>query len=229
MQLTELSETGVRSAVVRLSHPTKQQVIVLFPMLHFADPKFYRKVARRLRKLDVVVAEGFDRPSSTGYAILLAGRLTRQRGVRRLTFQDIDYEALGIPVIWPDRLWGNSRRRDSWTFREWVGIVCLLPVLVLAMVVGGSTVLLTSNKEFSSETPQLSGLVSAYRDQRLLAALDRVVDGLDRALDQWEGRPVTVTVGVVYGAAHMPAVIRHLTDRRGFYPDGSKWLDVMVF
>jgi hypothetical protein len=224
MQLIEVSIIGVRSAAIQLRHRTEPLTVLLFPMIHMGRPAFYRDVARRLRQCDVVVAEGLDRPSSTGYAYVLAARLTLQYGARQLGTQDIDYETLGIPVIWPDTRRGCQGRRDGLGFLGWLDVVLLTPVLMVAMLLGGRNRLLrlplevNDNSEF--RLPILDSVLRVSRDEDLLAALDQV-------LDEWRGR--AATIAVVYGAAHMTAVVPHLTERHGFRPRRGEWLDVISF
>jgi len=224
MQLTEVSIIGIRSAVIQLRHPTEPLTVLLFPMIHMGKPTFYRNVTRLLRQCDVVVAEGIDRPSSTGYAYVLAARLTLQHGARQLVRQDIDYEALGIPVIWPDTCWGGSGRMGGLGLLGWLDVVLFTPVLAIAMLMGGRNWLLKLRLEISDNSevraPFLDHVLRVARDADLLDALDQV-------LVDWHGRPATIAV--VYGAAHMPAVVPHLTERHGFRARGGEWLDVITF
>ena len=45
MQYIESSIIGIRSAVLTLKHRTTPLRFVLFPMVHMAEPDFYRSVA----------------------------------------------------------------------------------------------------------------------------------------------------------------------------------------
>ncbi|MFF5171460.1 hypothetical protein ACFY3U_02355 [Micromonospora sp. NPDC000089] len=60
MQITEVSVLGLRSAVITLARPDSPLRFVLFPMVHFGLPSFYRQVADRLAACDLIVAEGYD-------------------------------------------------------------------------------------------------------------------------------------------------------------------------
>jgi pheromone shutdown protein TraB len=68
--------------------------------------------------------------------------------------------------------------------------------------------------------PGLMRLLLNDRDAQLAAALDQV---LARTSDE------PADIAVVYGAAHMPALTRHLQSRYGFRPRAADWLTVFDF
>ncbi|MDI6104893.1 hypothetical protein QLQ12_40535 [Actinoplanes sp. NEAU-A12] len=85
-----------------------------------------------------VIAEIYDGPSSTGLAFVNAMRLTRQRAARDLVHQDIDYSALGVPVIFPDGHLAPEPRFDrQMAPEERFGAAVLTPILALQMAVTG--------------------------------------------------------------------------------------------
>ncbi len=49
MQIIEVTELAVRSAVIRLRRTGTPLQFVLYPMIHMAEPAFYAAVTRRLR------------------------------------------------------------------------------------------------------------------------------------------------------------------------------------
>ena len=58
MQIIEVTDLAVRSAVIRLRRTGTPLQFVLYPMIHMAKPAFYAAVTRRLEQADVVVVEG---------------------------------------------------------------------------------------------------------------------------------------------------------------------------
>jgi hypothetical protein len=152
MQITEVSVLGVRSAVVALRHPERPLRFVLIPMVHIAQARFYRQVADRLRKCQLIVAEGYDGPSSVGLAYAVALRVTRQRSAARLVHQDIDYEALGVPVVWPDNVLPSESHWRQLPVVGWLDVALLVPALTVMMTVGGRNWLLRRNLEVSDDT-----------------------------------------------------------------------------
>ncbi|GAB3825043.1 hypothetical protein ACFPIJ_64005 [Dactylosporangium cerinum] len=227
MQITEVSFVGVRSAVVTLRHRTAALRFVLFPMVHIGRADFYAAVAERLRQCDLIVAEGYDGPSSTGRAYRIALRLTRQRGRGRLVHQDIDYAALGVPVVWPERIFRDTRRRDRMPLLAWLDLVVLVPYLTVTMAVGGTRWLLRRHFEISDDSEVrfsrefLTKWIVHDRDRELIEALTEI--HRTRADDP-------IDVAVVYGAGHLPAVVHALAGTLGYRPRrGGEWLTVIDF
>lgn len=191
-------------------------------MIHCAQATFYRQVADRLRGCHLIVAEGYDGPSSVGLAYAVALRVTRQRSAARLVHQDIDYEALGVPVVWPDNVLPSESHWRQLPVVGWLDVALLVPALTVMMAVGGRNWLLRRNLEVNDDTeprPFLSFLQKVIvddRDRDLLAALARIYETrADEPID----------VAVVYGAAHMPAVVNGLRDRFGYRTQrGADWL-----
>ncbi len=223
MQITEVSFIGVRTAIVPLRRRDTPMRFTLFPMIHFGRPEFYAEVADRLRRSALIVAEGADQPTSTGLAYVLAMRATRQRGAARLVRQHIDYAALGAPVIWPDLEPGERPRSLASRAWGWVDVVVMTPVLTVMMAVGGPAWLLRQRYEVSDDTEVRIRLMTKMfvdeRDEKLLDALVKIHE---------ERKGEAIDVAVVYGAGHMPAVVRGLYARFGYRPvRGSDWLTVI--
>ncbi|SCG38942.1 hypothetical protein [Micromonospora inositola] len=224
MQITEVSELGLRSAVITLARSGSPMRIVLFPMVHFGLPSFYRQVARRLAECDLIVAEGYDGPSSTGLAYAIAFRLTQQHGASGLVHQDIDYRALGVPVVWPERLTGPGRR-DRLSWWGWLDVILLVPVLTVMAAVGGRGQLLRRGYEASDDSdPRL--FLRFLQKPLLNDRDDELVAELARIHDVRHGE--AIRVAVVYGAAHLPTVIQTLHEKYGYRAvRGGEWLTVI--
>jgi hypothetical protein len=79
---------------------------------------------------------------------------------------------------------------------------------------------LQSRHETLSWSPETAGL-----DRAILHARDaRLLEHLSDEIDDAGGRPRDVAI--VYGAAHMRAVLRELTQRRKYYVARGDWLTV---
>ncbi|WP_280446784.1 hypothetical protein [Nocardia brasiliensis] len=218
MQITEFSVFGLRSAVIDLRVRGNPLTIRLFPMVHIGRREFYLAVAEQLRACDVIVSEGADTPSSTGRAIILAMRLTLQRAARTLVYQDIDHAALGVPVVWPE---SNSRGRQRMPFLSFLDMLLLTPYYVVVMALGGRGWLLRNTFEVHDNTEVRLRLMNKTflhdRDKALIAALTKLhAERHDRA----------EVIAVVYGAAHMPAVITAMHTVFGYRAVGADWLTV---
>ncbi|MBU2665376.1 hypothetical protein KOI35_17865 [Actinoplanes bogorensis] len=226
MQLTEVSVFGLRSVVLVLRHRESPLRFVLLPTVHLGRPDYYQQLARRLATCDLIVAEMYDGPSSTGLAYLTALRLTRQHRGGPLVHQNIDYRALGVPTVWPDGevIPGRHRRMPLW---GWLDLITMVPYLTVTMAIGGRDFLLRRNFEISDDSEPrlrpaiLHRMLLEERDHLLLATLTGI---------HHERRHEHIDVAVIYGAAHLPAVVRLLAGRLGYRPQrGGEWLVVIDF
>lgn len=144
MQIVEVTDFGVRSAVIRLRHRETPLQFVLYPMIHAAKPAFYAAVTNRLRRVDIVVAEGVGggagrrKRSALASALTLSYTVLRFNRRAKLVEQNIDYAALGVPVVRPDVsaeefAAGWQRVPLAHRLLMW----CALPLVVVARLFGG--------------------------------------------------------------------------------------------
>jgi hypothetical protein len=231
MQIIEVSGLGVRSAVTWLQRRGTPMRFVLFPMLHLGTPGFYAEVTRRLRACDLVVAEGIRGRSASASALTLTYRLCGSVHRGGLVVQDIDYASLGVPVIGPDMSaseFGTGWRRMPLMLR--LRVWALVPVYALGLLVFGARALLARHAELddlpSREDVEMAAdgrlapffrLLVDDRDAQLVAALDRIHE-------QRCHEPIQVAI--VYGAGHMPGVVRHLRRRFDYWARDAEWMTV---
>jgi hypothetical protein len=208
-------------------------------MLHFAAPSFYAQVRRRLQGCAVIVAEGVSGPTLQSNAMDFTNRYFprgRQRGIVGQSDEAVLPE--GIPVIRPDvppaepaldlRGVPGLKQMARLTGVN-LALVTSTYVIGTALAVAGPRVLcskdleihdfaFTVREEQLADTP-LAHMVMDSRDQKLLEELVRVHE--QRCLEP-------ITVGVVYGAAHMPAVCNGLMKRYRYRPRDAEWMTVFV-
>src|SRR5262249_23060144 len=132
-----------RSAVLRLRRQGSPMQFVLYPMIHIGTSEFYEEVSAGLRRAQLIVAEGVKdgrRPSVLASALTLSYRVARFNRRVHLAVQDIDYKALGIPVVNPDVT--VDEFRTSWRripiasrFMVW----CVLPVVIVGRLIGATS------------------------------------------------------------------------------------------
>jgi hypothetical protein len=232
VQLTEVSITGVRSAVITLQAPDTAMRILLFPMLHLGSAGYYQSVTTHLADCDLIVAEGIVGRSVIAGALMLAYRLPARRRRLALTVQNIEYAGLGIPVIRPDM---TARQfREGWRsvpLLHRLAIWCLVPPFALSFALLGTR--RTLSRHVGTEDlpdpveartrqvlPQVTELILDHRDAMLADCLVSIYNAhRDEAFD----------VAVVYGAGHMPAITRELNRRFGYRPRTAEWLTVFDF
>jgi hypothetical protein len=229
MQIIEVTDLWVRSAVVRLRRRDMPLQFVVYPMVHMAQPSFYRAVTTRLRRADVVVAEGVRRGRGGSVlvnALTFSYRVTRFNRRAGVVEQDIDYAALGVELICPDV--DSAELRVGWRrvpLAHRVMVWLALPVVVLMRLFGGTRQVwsqamaqddLPSSQEedMAAAMPELDSAFLGERDERLLAALRRIHE-------ERGGEPIEVAI--VYGAAHVPQIVHGLV-RIGYRPRSSEWL-----
>ncbi|GAB3835122.1 hypothetical protein ACFPIJ_11405 [Dactylosporangium cerinum] len=204
MQLTELSDRGFRTSVSVFQRPTGGLRWVIIPTIHMGHADYYWAIWQRLRSCKAVIAETWDGPSSTGMAYANAMRLARQRASRDLVAQDIDYGALGVPIIFPDDYLVPQADPDRRMSRgERLHATMWTPILALQMALADDgDWLSTASLELHDHTEVPPYGDSIKRDELLLGVM-REIDGEFSAED--------IEVAVVFGALHIPAVVRELT------------------
>lgn len=232
VQLIEVTSYGVRSAAISLKRRDTPLRFVLFPMLHLGAPAFYEEVTQRLKSCQLIVAEGVVGRSITVTALAAVYTIPSHRGKGGLVKQNIDYGAIGVPVINPDAT--AAELHVSWNK---VPALTGLAATVLAPVVGIWIALvgfpaafakalavddLPSREQLSASEGALGRMEDALvrdRDARLLTCLDEIHEA--RAHER-------IDVAVVYGATHMPAVVHHLSARYGDFARDAEWMDVFA-
>jgi hypothetical protein len=233
VQIIEVTDFGVRSAVIRLRCREAALQFVLYPMIHMAKPAFYAAVTTRLKRADVVVVEGVGggrrKRSALLGALTLSYRVLRFNRRARVVEQNLDYAALGVPVLRPDvdvEEFAAGWRRVPLAHRLMVW--CVLPVIVVARLFGGTRTVWSRSMEqcdlpspdeedLADSLPELDAVFGGERDERLLTALCRLHE---------ERSGESIEVAVVYGAAHVPAIVFGLRNRYGYRPRGAEWLTV---
>lgn len=222
MQFIETSIVGVRSAVITLKRRTTPLRFMLFPMVHVGEQAFYDEVAVRAGRCGLIVAEGSP---AGGHPVQ-----SWMAGLRRDNLVDqinaLDLESLGVPVQWE---WTERPPRDT---KEQVGRhVFDSAAAVAGRLLGRSgNPLNMSNldepeahdarwerKEAGRFTRFLDKAIIEDRDQALVQALSKI---------HRERYTEDITVAVVWGAAHMPAVLDHLGETYRYYVTNAEWLIV---
>jgi hypothetical protein len=231
VQLIEVSDLAVRSAEIWLRRRNTPMRFVLFPMLHVGAPSFYEEVTRRLQACDLVVTEGIRGRSLTSSALTLTYRLFGNTNRDGLVVQHIDYSSLGVPVVGPDM--SASEFREGWRHMPLMLrllVWTVVPVYALGMLFFGSREVLARHAELddlpSREHVEMTGdqhiapfdqLLVDGRDVHLLAALERIHE---------ERCNEAIQVAIVYGAGHMPTVVRYLGQRFGYWASDAEWMTI---
>lgn len=231
MQLIEVSEIGVRASIVRLTSRDSALTWLLFPMVHLGPPEYYEEVERRMHSCDLVLAEGID--SKIVEAITMSYRAAdgsvRQGTVMQPSFESDSAgpEVLNADISGAefDAAWGDLPLPVR------VGIPLVAPLFGLWLRFFArpedvhealETYDLPSRGHISAENrwPELFDLLLHKRDVHLLEQIDEV---------HRRHRSEAKTLGVAYGAAHMPSVVNHLTDRLRYIASSAEWITVFDY
>jgi hypothetical protein len=262
MQIVEVTDFAVRSAVLRLTRPGTPLRFEVFPMIHVAEPAFYAAVADRLRRCDLIVAEGVGGPEppapaadrdlemasldwpglelddrappprrrwDAASAITASYRIPARFDRSGLVEENIDYESLGVPVLYPDMT--DAEFAAGWrTLPAWQRAVMLAaaPLSGLHQAAFGSRRSMARHlalddtnwrerRAAAGPMDDVLTLIGDKRDRLLMTALDAVHDTCAGE---------AITVAVVYGAFHVPAVTEGLRSLHGYAVRGADWLTV---
>lgn len=228
MQIIESTPWGVRSARLTLRHPTGGSQVVLFPMIHVGEAAFYRAVYEDAFRQDVVLVEGLRSPVAT--------RITRSyrwlAGSRTLN--------LTIQPAYPPQAASKAKivhadLSASEFHKHWRQVPLWLRVFVyLGAPAIGLWFRIFGTREKLASRMALDDAVSEYEllnwdpelgllDRAILEARDiGLVHELNQHLIPSEA---PISVAVVYGAAHMRAVLRYLAGQ-GYTCTDASWMTV---
>jgi hypothetical protein len=233
MQIIEASVVGVRSAVITFLRPDTPMQIVLFPMLHLGTTGFCKAVAGRLRDCQLVVAEGIQGRSATASLLTMSYRLLGRSRRLGLVVQDLHLDSLGSPVIRPDMT--GKELGSAW--RQGVGllhrllIIAAVPVFAAGMLLFGTRRVLGRYLALDDLPTREQELAeAAFEDIDKVIVADRdvlVIDALTSIHQQRSAEPISVAV--VYGAGHMPAIAAMLVSRLGYHARSAEWLTVFDY
>lgn len=219
MQFIESSVIGVRSAVLTLARRESPMRFMLFPMVHVGERSFYDQVTARLRNCAIIVAEGG--PMGAAPAQARMSRIRFDHLVDQIVA--LDLESLAIPVF-REYTPRPPESRTEWLTAKAVDSAGAIALRLLGRY--GDPLQLPSYDETDAHD---EGWTDTRVDQWIRERLvDRRDDALNRRLtalhEEHHERPFTVAV--VYGAAHMPAVVAHLRAEFGYHVKDSEWLVV---
>jgi hypothetical protein len=236
MQIIEVTDFGVRSAVIWMKRRETPLRFVLFPMLHLGTPAFYADVNQRLSKCHLIVEEGVGGGSIAVAALTSAFRIPGKSRRQGLVTQSMDLSSPDVETLSPDinaDQFNAGWRRLPVLFRALV--LVLVPLFGVWLTLVGPRRAFTKSLAFDDlpsrkEIEEMAALTGALeklddlimkdRDASLLACLDDI-HGLRCA--------EPIDVGIVYGAHHMRAVVVHLSGRYHYWAADAEWMTVLDF
>ena len=224
MQFIESSITGLRSAVITLTHRKWPLRFILFPMVHVGEQQFYDEVAARARLCQLIVAEGIPSqyvPAQEWMARQRWGHFVDQVAALRL-------ETLGVPVRWEEsELDGRPKSPREQLMSRAVDAAGAATIGLIRKFADPRGLPGTDQaEEYDERAENLTGSrlrrlleynIMTVRDAKLVRALGEIHH--DRAAEP-------VSVAVVFGADHMPSVASYLCGQLGYIAASAEWLTV---
>lgn len=219
MQFIESSVIGVRSAVLTLAHRKSPMRFVLFPMVHVGERAFYAEVTRRLWRCSLVVAEGMPKgvaPAQEWMAGIRVDDLVDQTVA-------LDLDGLGVPVIWEAEPPPPASQKERLT-RSAYDTAAAVGLRLLGRY-GSPRGLPSLDEADDHDDRWVDGRFNRWLRDSIVDQRDAGLTRLLTSIHEERGeRPDTVAV--VYGAAHMPAVVEHLRSEFSYYVKEAEWLVV---
>ena len=206
---------------------------ILFPMIHLGTPGFYRTILTRLGSCQLIVAEGVRGKTAAGSLLMLSYRMLGRSGKLGLVAQNLDLDALGVPVIRPDMTGEEFEKRwhQAVPVLHRLLLWLVAPLFAIGMLLFGTRRMLgrhlavddlpTVEQERARESfEHVDRLVVDERDALLAASLVSI---------HGEHASEPISIGVVYGAGHMPAVAAALLAQCGYRARSAEWVTVFGF
>ncbi len=230
MQLLETSVIGLRSARHRLASSKMAPTITLFPMVHIGEAAFYAQAYRDALGHDVVLYEGVRSKIATNLTRSYRWLRLRRLGLvvqPRLEAGDTAAKAI-LTDLNSDEFEALWQDVPAWK-RMIIGV--LAPLFGLyrglfatrrSLAKGLSLEDLAARDDILSwnEWPEaIRRVLLEARDTRLCNCLRDVIA---------DNRSDPKSIAIVYGAAHMPAVLRCLDEYADYAPVESDWMTIFA-
>lgn len=229
LQIVERSDLEVRAVIYRFASPECALEFELFPMIHVAAPGFYDSVRQRLKECDVVLYEGVS-GARTAIATL-SYRWMARRARLGLVYQGDALPRRQIQTRW---IHADVSASQLTQFLVEAPLWQRLAVYVGAPLLGVYRYLTATRTSIarSLEVTDLSPEDRLPPEDDLDALYDAILGRRDGHLIACvlrlhrEHRASRMRAGVLYGAAHIPIVIRLLQQKLGYRVQRADWVTV---
>lgn len=228
MQFIERSVLGVRSAIWTFENSQMGYRILLFPMIHVAQPSFYAEVSTRLSQCDVILYEGvsgkLSKKLTRAYLQLTRNPRLGLVGQREMSLDHVkerlvpaDIEGAEFDERWKELSFFNRFVLPIGAYFFGLYLRLFGTRNLVARYI--DTQMLESREDHlrDDDTQALDEIVLDRRDQHLINVIDAQISELG------DGKQ---TIGIVYGASHMRAVARHLVRNHGCRTLNGEWITV---
>lgn len=219
------------SSIVTFEKPGSNVRFKLFPVVHVGRREYYELAYKKLNENDYVLYEGFGE----------ATRSEKKQGTYRssaqkmgLVSQDeaINYRRLPAKWIRAD-LKGEAAKQavDDLMFHEKfflknLGILNAAAVGLFSVAFANRRALAELLAQFQNAPmtmplfERLSWMITGQREKVIYRKIGQF------AATQWD-QPITVAI--FYGAGHMAALTKHLTETLGYQESSTEWIEEAIF
>ena len=229
MQIIESNAFSVRSAIINLESSRARPTFVLFPMIHVGEPEFYSEISSRLNHCDYVLYEGVK--SRTGGFITASYRFFADSPRLKLVSQNsMKLGHLKNRLIHAD-VTGELFESNWWALPSLLRylIPIAAPLYGIYMRYFGTRSEIAKHMKLNDlksrdeilgdDDNAVASVMLDWRDQHLLDVIDQQIILHENS---------STSIGVLYGAKHMRAVIRHLAKEHGYKVVASEWVNVFM-
>lgn len=231
MQIIEATIFGVRSVVRLIETNNGRPSFRLFPMIHIADQSFYDEIAERLEECDLILCEGVKSPTNSW--LTASYRYAADSPRLGLAVQSsMPLDPLNDRMIHADV--DGSDFEKKWQKLP-LYLRLLLPVFApvfgywlrhfgsrsfIASAMGLNLRKSRAESLMDEDLVEVQEVLLGWRDRHLISVIER-----ERAKPENQG----ACIGIVYGAMHMRAVLRHLLSDRSYRITKSEWVTVFKY
>ena len=230
MQIIESTVFGVRSAFMKLNAGENGPTIFLFPMIHIADKSFYDVAIDRCEQCDLVLAEGVKGKSmsllTSSYryfaknkkvGLVLQSDIMAGDKVAHFVNSDVSAEKF-------NQKWSNV------SFVSKLTILSLSPLVGLYLRFFGTREMIAKHLSVEDLEGRDNLLdqddhFAKFREVALHWRDQEFIKLLDGTLTKYQNQKENI--GIVFGASHMRAIIRHLVNEKSYKITHAEWVDVI--
>lgn len=230
MQFLERNSFNLRSAIYKFKHDEHMLEFMLFPMVHVGEPEYYEQINGLLGQCQQILYEGVQSKIST--IVTFSYRLLAENKDIGLIDQGegLKLRELNAELFHADM--SQELFEMEWTkipFRLRLMILLAAPIIgIFNKFFGGKEIL-----AFGGNVDDLPGARDGCSDDNPFSEL--IVTKRDRVLIQHieehfqSNKSKKLTVGIIYGARHMPAIVRLLSIKLKYRVSDSSWVTVASF
>lgn len=243
MQFVESSFIGLRSAVHIFQHGETGHEVLIFPMIHIGDPKFYETVRDEVAGCDFFITEGVNsprkgkKPRKNIFVTLLTSSYMIPTKRKRLGLVPQN-KSLKISELKGEVIWGDVNAKDF--MAEWKkdSPFQVLLKLILSPLFG-VYIYLFGNREdlikilnvndlpsrndiltWSEENENYKNALGDFRNSHLKKIMKTHFEKIGK-------KKTPKKTAIVYEAKHMGFIVHALEEEFGYKVKSSKWIMAM--